>query len=217
VWLGEAGALAGLAPGALAIECSTLTVAWVNELARAAGAAGVEFVDAPVTGSKGPAASGELNFLVGGSPAGFGRAEPVLRPMSRSIMHLGPAGSGALVKLVNNFLSGVQVAAFAEALAWLERSGVDRAKALAIITEGAPGSPIVRLMQARMCAPDYAPNFFLRLMAKDLGYALEESDRAGLGLKTAAAALERFREAVAAGHGDKDMAAVVEPLRRQAE
>lgn len=216
VWLGPDGALAGAQRGAVAVECSTLTVEWVKELARAAGAAGLELVDAPVTGSKGPAAAGELNFLVGATPAALARVQPVLRPMSRSITHLGPTGSGALVKLANNFLSGVQVAAFAEALAWLERSGVDRAKALAIITEGAPGSPIVKLMHARMSTPDYTPNFFLRLMAKDLGYAMEESGRAGLELKTAAAALERFQSAVASGYGDQDMAAVVEPLRRRA-
>ena len=213
VWLGADGALAGAKRGALGIDCSTLTVAWVAELARAAAAAGVELVDAPVTGSKGPAASGELNFLVGASPSGFERARPVLQPMSRSITHLGPVGSGAFVKLVNNFLSGVQVAAFAEALAWIERGPVDPAKALAVITEGAPGSPIVRLMQARMVPQDYAPNFLLRLMAKDLAYAVEESGRAGQTLVTAAAALERFQAAIAAGHGERDMAAVVEPLR----
>lgn len=213
IWLDADGALAGVKRGALCIDCSTLTVAWVAELARAAAAAGVELVDAPVTGSKGPAAAGELKFLVGASPAGFERARPVLQPMSRSITHLGPVGSGAFVKLVNNFLSGVQVAAFAEALAWIERGPVDPAKALAVITEGAPGSPIVRLMQARMVPRDYAPNFLLRLMAKDLAYAVEESGRAGRTLATAEAALGRFRAAVAEGHGERDMAAVVEPLR----
>lgn len=214
MWLGERGALAGARRGALAVECSTLTVAWVRELAAAAGHAGLEWVDAPVTGSKGAAAGGELNFLVGATPEGFARAEPVLRPMSRSVTHLGPPGSGAFVKLVNNFVAGVQVAAFAEALAWIERGGVERAKAMSVITDGAPGSPIVKLMAHRMTGPDYTPNFFLGLMAKDLGYAMEESKRAGLALATAEAAWGRFREAIAAGHGEKDMAAVIEPLRR---
>ena len=216
IWLSADGALAGAQRGALCVECGTLSLAWVEELERLAAAAGCELVDAPVTGSKGAAAAGELNFLVGATAPAFQRVEPVLRPMSRSVTHLGAPGSGAFVKLVNNFVAGVQVAAFAEALAWLERSGVDRAKALAIITEGAPGSPIVKLMHARMSTPDYTPNFFLRLMAKDLGYAIEESGRAGLELRTAAAALERFQSAVASGYGDQDMAAVVEPLRRRA-
>lgn len=213
VWLGDTGALARLKRGALCVECSTLTVAWVEELARAVDSAGGELVDAPVTGSKGAAAGGELNFLVGASREAFERVRAVLAPMSRSVTHLGPVGSGAFVKLVNNFVAGVQVAAFAEALAWIERGPVDRAKALAVITEGAPGSPIVKLMSARMTAPDYTPNFLLRLMAKDLGYAVEESGRAGMSLATAAAALERFRAAIAGGHGEKDMAAVVEAVR----
>ena len=213
VWLGESGALAAMRKGTLAVDCSTLTVAWVEELGRAMAAAGVEFVDAPVTGSKGPAASGELNFLVGAKPEIFERVKPVLQPMSRSITHLGPPGSGAFVKLVNNFLSGVQVAAFAEALAWIERGPVDRAKAVAVITEGAPGSPIAKLMATRMTTPDYTPNFFLQLMAKDLAYALSESGRAGVTLATAAAALSEFKSAIAAGHGEKDMAAVIEPMR----
>lgn len=213
IWLGADGALAGAQRGALCVECSTLSLAWVEELERRAAAAGCELVDAPVTGSKGAAAAGELNFLVGATAAAFQRVEPVLRPMSRSVTHLGAPGSGAFVKLVNNFVAGVQVAAFAEALAWIERGAVDRAKALAVITEGAPGSPIVKLMAGRMTAPDYTPNFLLRLMAKDLGYAVDEGRRAGLPLVTAAAALERFEVAIASGHGEKDMAAVVEPLR----
>lgn len=213
LWLGPEGALAGAKRGAIAMECSTLTVAWVEELARAAAAAGCELVDAPVAGSKNAAAAGELNFLVGATPDAFAKIGAVLKPMSRSISHLGPPGSGAFVKLVNNFLSGVQVAAFAEALAWIERGPVDRAKALAVLTEGSPGSPIVKMMAPRMTGPDYTPNFLLRLMAKDLGYALEESGRVGLPLVTATAALERFREAIAKGQGEKDMAAVIEPLR----
>lgn len=215
LWLGKNGALAHAKRGTICVECSTLTTAWVEELARAAAAAGCELVDAPVTGSKGPAAAGELNFLVGATPLAFETIKPVLQPMSRSVTHLGPPGSGAFVKLVNNFLAGVQVAAFAEALAWIERGPVDRAQALAVITEGAPGSPIVKLMASRMASSDYAPNFLLRLMAKDLDYALQTGEAAGITLATGAAALERFRAAIEAGWGEKDMAAVVEPLRSE--
>lgn len=213
VWLGAAGALGGLKRGAICVESSTLTVGWVNELAKAVSAAGGELVDAPVAGSKNAAANGELNFLVGASPEAFATVQPVLKPMSRAIVHLGPSGSGALVKLVNNFLSGVQVAALAEAMAWIERSPVDRAKALAVVAEGSPGSPIVKMMLPRMTTPDYTPNFFLRLMAKDLGYAHQEAGKTGVTLATAATALAHFRGAIAAGRGEQDMAAVVEPLR----
>jgi len=215
-WLGDEGALAGAKRGAVCIECSTLTVGWVKELAAAATARGCELVDAPVTGSKAAAANGELNFLAGGSAAALGKIRPVLAPMSRSVMHLGPVGSGALVKLINNFVCGVQIAALAEALAWIERSGLDRAKALAVITEGAPGSPLVKIVAARMAAAEYAPNFKLELMTKDLAYALKEAGGSGgadIPLVTAGAALECFHRALDAGRGADDMAAVIEPLR----
>lgn len=213
VWLGERGALPAAPRGTILIECSTLSLEWVHELAAAARTQGCELVDAPVTGSKGAAVAGELNFLVGASAAALERIRPILQPMSRSIVHLGPAGSGARVKLVNNFVCGAQLAALAEGLAWIERSGLDRARALAVLTEGAPGSPLVKLVAGRMTARDYAPNFKLALMAKDLGYALREAQAQGLELATAKAALARFNAAAEAGHGDKDMAAVIEPLR----
>lgn len=214
MWLGTEGAMARARRGAILVDCSTLTVAWVKELAAAAQGQGCEFVDAPVTGSKLAAAAGELNFLIGGSAAALEKLRPVLAPMSRSITHLGPTGSGALIKLVNNFTCGVHVAAMAEALAWIERSGLDRAQALGVLLDGAPGSPIAKVVSARMTARDYTPNFLLALMAKDIGYALKEGAAAGPPLATAAAALEVFQRAIAAGHGDKDMSAIVEPLRQ---
>jgi 3-hydroxyisobutyrate dehydrogenase len=214
MWLGDNGALAGATRGAVLVECSTLTVEWVRELAAAAQARGCAFVDAPVTGSKGAAAKGELNFLVGGDAASVEKIRPALSAMSRSIVHLGPSGSGALVKLINNFVCGVQLASFAEACAWIERSGVDRAKALSILLDGAPGSPLVKTIAARINENDYTPNFLLRLMAKDLGYATKEAAAAGRPIATPAPALELFQRAIAAGHGDKDMAAVIEVLRQ---
>ena len=214
MWLGADGALAGTAHGAVLADCSTLTVAWVNELAAVASAHDCDFLDAPVTGSKVQSAAGELNFLVGGSAEALAKLRPVLAPMSKSVMHLGPTGSGALIKLINNFVCGVQVAALAEALAWIERSGIERAQALAVLTEGAPGSPLVKVLSARMTAADYTPNFLLKLMAKDLDYALMEGRAAGHAPATAAAALGLFRGAIAAGHGDQDMSAVIEPLRK---
>lgn len=213
MWLGEQGAVAGAARGAALVECSTLTVAWVSELAAAATARGLELVDAPVTGSKAAAANGELNFLVGGSAAALEKIRGALDAMGRSVTHLGPTGSGALLKLINNFMAGVHVAACAEAVAWLERTGLDRAKALSLLLDGAAGSPVTKVVAGRMSAGDFTPNFLLRLMAKDLGYAISEAGARGQSLDTATAALARFRGAIAAGHGEKDMAAAVLPLR----
>jgi 3-hydroxyisobutyrate dehydrogenase len=215
LWLGENGALAAAGPGTVCIECSTVTVNWVRELAAAVVAKKCEFLDAPVTGSKIQAAAGELNFLVGGSASTLEKARPVLAAMSKTILPLGPVGSGALLKLINNFVCGVQVAALAEAMAMIELGGLDRAKALEVLTNGAPGSPLVKAVSARMTTPDYTPNFLLRLMAKDLGYAIQESGKLSMELMTAAAALELFQRGVAAGHGGQDIAAVVEQFRKQ--
>jgi 3-hydroxyisobutyrate dehydrogenase len=215
MWLGAAGAIAGARRGAVMVECSTLTVAWVNELARAVGDAGGEFADVPVTGSRNAAAAGELNFLVGGNGATVEKIRPALMAMGRSITHLGPVGSGALVKLVNNFLAGVHVAAMAEALTWLERTEIDRTKAVAFLMEGAAASPVTKIVTARMLAGDFTPNFFLRLMAKDLGYAIDEAAQKNVALATAATALGRFGEAIACGQAEKDMAAVVEAVRER--
>lgn len=214
VWLGEDGALGGAPAGAVLVESGTVSVAWVKELAAAAEQKKCSLLDAPVTGSKNQAAAGELNFLVGGSEAALASARPVLEVMSKSILHLGPTGSGAMVKLINNFVCGVQAASLAEAVALIERSGMNLEKALGVLTHGAPGSPLLKVLAARMAARDYTPNFFMKLMAKDLGYALGEGESHGMTLQTATAALALFRRAAAAGLADQDFSAVVEPLRQ---
>jgi len=217
LWLGQDGALAAAAPGSVLIESSTLSVSWVRQLHDAARKVGCDLLDAPVTGSKPQAQAGELNFLVGGDPAALQRARPVLQVMGRAIHHLGPSGSGAMVKLINNFMAGVQVAALAEAMALLERAGtdehLDREKALNVLLNGATASPVVKVVAARMAARDYTPNFLLKLMAKDLDYALSEARQRGLTLHTPATALELMKRAIAAGYGEQDMAAVVEIFR----
>jgi 3-hydroxyisobutyrate dehydrogenase len=215
VWLGENGALDGAKPGALLIESSTLSSAWVEELAQAAEAAGCVLIDAPVTGSKTHAASGQLRFLVGGSAEALERAYPTLALMSREILHVGPIGSGARLKLINNFVCGIQAAALAEAVALIEQSGLDVKTALSVLMNGAPGSPLVNAVAPRMTTPDYTVNFALALMHKDLTYALAEGERFDLPLHTAATARQLFADAIEAGWGDEDFAAVVEPLREK--
>jgi 3-hydroxyisobutyrate dehydrogenase len=141
-------------------------------------------------------------------------ARPVLAAMSRDIVHLGPTGSGATMKLVNNFLCGVQAASFAEAMALVEASGLDRDQAAKILGNGAPGSPLIRAIWSRVASGDLTPNFVLRLMAKDLKYSVQEAKQRGLALKTAAPAIEVFEDAARNGYGDQDFAAVIEAQRR---
>jgi 3-hydroxyisobutyrate dehydrogenase len=213
VWLGKDGALASVSDDAMVIDCGTVSPAWIAELAKAASARGVKMLDAPVTGSRAQAAAGQLWFLVGGAEETLAKVTDVLQAMSKEITHLGPVGSGATMKLVNNFLCGVQIASLAEGLVWLERSGLDREKALDLLKRGAPGSPLLAALSARMTSRDYAVNFHLKLMEKDLRYAGEAAAEDGVELTTAANARSLFEQAIAEGYGEQDMSAVIEPLR----
>ena len=213
MWEGGEGALAGVRPGTVVVESSTVTVGRVGELAEAASRVGCELVDAPVTGSKGQAAAGELVFLVGASDETLARIRPALNAMGKTIVHLGPVGSGALVKLINNFLCGVQAASLAEAIAVIEHSSLDRDRAIGAIVNGSPGSPVMKTLAARIMAEDFSPNFYLHLLAKDLGYAIAEGESRGVPMATAATALGILQSSIARGDGDKDMAAVVEQFR----
>ena len=215
VWLDkDTGALAAAAPGTWLVESSTARVQWIHELAVAAKQRQCELLDAPVTGSKPQAAAGELLFLVGGSAEALAAVRPVLVVMSRDVLHLGPLGSGATLKLVNNFLCGVQAASLAEAMALLNASGLDKEKSIAVLTAGAPGSPLLKILTTRAAANDFTPNFALRLMAKDLTYAREEGARRGIAMNTATPAITDFEKAIAAGYGDKDFSAVIPALRK---
>ncbi len=213
IWEGGDGALAGVRPGTVLVESSTVTVGRIGELAESAERIGCELVDAPVTGSKMQAAGGELTFLVGGSDEALRRIRPALDVMGKTVVHLGPTGSGALVKLINNFLAGVQATSLAEAIAIIERSPLDRGQALAVLVDGSPGSPVIKTLASRIVAEDYSPNFHLHLLAKDLGYAIAEGESRDVPMSTARAALGILRGSIERGDGEKDMAAVVEQFR----
>ena len=214
-WCGAHGALSRIRQGSLLIESSTISPPWAVELAGRATAHGCDFLDAPVTGGKAHAASGDLLFLAGGDAAVVERARPILTPMaSRGIIHAGPTGSGARLKLINNFVCGVQAAALAEAIVLMEKGGLDLATSLPVLQDGAPGSPLVKAIGSRMASRDYAVNFVLNLMRKDLTYAIAEGQRHGVALDTAKAALEHFQQAASTRWDDADYAAVVEVLRK---
>jgi 3-hydroxyisobutyrate dehydrogenase len=212
-WTGSQGALAAAEPGAVLVECSTASPAWIVELSALAKARGLELLDAPVTGSRAQAEGGQLTFLVGGPEEELARVRAPLEAMSKEIIHLGPITSGAKMKLLNNFLCGVQVASLAEGMVWLEHSGLDRDKALQVLKSGAPGSPLISAISARMVSQDYSVNFLLRLLSKDLAYAHAAAEQNGVNLSSAANAQELFDRAAVAGYGEKDISAVVEVLR----
>jgi 3-hydroxyisobutyrate dehydrogenase len=215
IWTGKNGALAASDNDAILIESSTASPAWIAELASLAAEHGAQFLDAPVTGSRTQAEAGQLTFLVGGSQQALSAATPVLQAMGKEIIHLGPVGSGAKLKLINNFLCGVQIASLAQALTWIERSGLDRDKALAFLKVGAPGSPLLGAISARMAARNYDVNFLLKLMAKDLLYAQNEAANCNVDLTTAEIARSLFDLAAAKGYAEQDMSSVIEPVRAQ--
>jgi 3-hydroxyisobutyrate dehydrogenase len=172
VWLAaDTGAIRGLKPTAIAIESSTLTPAWVAELAKAVDSTGAAFLDAPVAGSRPQAEAAQLIYMAGGDAAVLKRAEPVLKALGGAIHHAGPSGSGAVIKLMVNALFGVQVAAVAELLGYAQRSGLNAQAALDVLAATPVTSPAAKLAGAAMLAGNFAPMFPVELVEKDFGYA----------------------------------------------
>ncbi|TAK44390.1 MAG: NAD(P)-dependent oxidoreductase [Betaproteobacteria bacterium] len=172
VMFGSQGVLAGTAPGTVIVDSSTNTPAMAREVAAAAAARGCAYLDSPVSGSIAQAQNRELVFMVGGDAAAFARAQPLYAAMGRFTKHMGAAGTGATIKLVNNMLSGVATAALAEAAQVAEAAGLDRAAALEILGEGAAGSRLLKAKLPKMFKRDFTPQFQLELMDKDLRYFL---------------------------------------------
>ena len=214
VWLGDDGALAGARNGAVAIEMSTVSPDWLHEFAATARQRGLEVLDSPVGGSKAAAAAGQLVLFVGGDAATLDRVRPALEAISREINHLGGAGAGTTWKLINNMVVAIQIAASAEALALGEKAGFDRARIADLIAGSGLGSPLVKMKMPRMSGLDFDnPDFALRHMIKDLGYAKDLALSLGVSPDLAAAAAAYYTRAEAEGHGEQDFAAVLAPLR----
>jgi 3-hydroxyisobutyrate dehydrogenase-like beta-hydroxyacid dehydrogenase len=214
VYAGPDGVLAGLAPGAVVVETSTVAPETVHRLARLVAGRGADLLDAPVSGSVPVVERGELTFLVGGDPATLDKVRPVLAPLARTVLHLGPIGAGATVKLAVNSVVHALNLALAEALVLAERAGVDRAAAYEAFASSAVAAPFVHYKKAAFLAPEQTPVAFrLDLVAKDL--ALIEALAAGSGARMDQLAATRatVQAAVAAGHGDSDMSAIAGYLR----
>ncbi len=170
VMLGTDGAVAAATAGTIIIDSSTNTPAMAREVAQAAAARRVQYLDAPVSGSLAQAQGKELVFMVGGDKVAFERAQPVLAAMGRMAKYMGASGTGATIKLINNMLSGAATAATAEAVMIAEAAGLDRAATLEVLGEGAAGSRLMKTRMPKMFNRDFAPQFQLQLMEKDLRY-----------------------------------------------
>jgi 3-hydroxyisobutyrate dehydrogenase len=215
MWMDEEGALAGAKPGAVIVECSTVTPNWVRLLAGQAHLLGCEFLDSPVTGSKSHSANGQLVMFVGGEAATLEKVRPALEAVSRQINHLGPVGAGATWKLLNNMQVAVQVALLSEVLSLAEKTGLDLRQVNELIVSGASASPVVQAKLPRIAEQRYGDtDFSLRWMHKDARYALALADQLGVPLKIVQAAAELYQQAADKGLNDLDFSAVAEALRK---
>lgn len=214
VWLDpDRGALAGLEPGAVGIDSSTLTVAFVRDLALRFAAAGRGFLDAPVAGSRPQAEAAHLIYLVGGDADVLAQAAPVLRAMGAAVHHAGQTGAGAAVKLAVNALLGVQVAALGEIIGFFERAGLDPARAVEILTATPVCSLAAKGALTSMLADSFAPMFPVELAEKDLGYVLATAAAVHAAMPVAEATHAVLATALARGFGPDHLTAVVRLYR----
>jgi 3-hydroxyisobutyrate dehydrogenase len=206
VWLDpETGALVGMKAGAMAIESSTLTVAFVRELAAAVQAKGSSFIDAPVLGSRPQAEAGQLIHLIGGDAAAIERAQPILASMGAKQLIAGPVSAGAALKLVANTLFGIQVAAMAELIGRMPSLGLDPALAIEQLSETPLLSMGAKGAAGLMLAGKHDPMFPVELVAKDFGYAIGENSDA---MPLAGATKAVFDRAAAAGLANANLTVV---------
>jgi 3-hydroxyisobutyrate dehydrogenase len=173
VWLGKDGAASTAKPGALAIECSTVSHQHALDLARELRGRGLVYIDSPVTGLPDAAASGKLTLLVGAEPADLERARPYLAPLSTTIRHFGSVGNGTVYKLINNLMGAIQIAGIAEGLAIAEQAGLDMKLVLEAVETGVAASPQVIRHSRRMVTRNFeGANFTAALRHKDAAYAV---------------------------------------------
>jgi 3-hydroxyisobutyrate dehydrogenase len=216
VWVGPDGALgAALEPRAFAIECSTLSRSWVLELAAAAAARGLRYIDAPVTGLPQAARAGELTLLVGAQREDLDAAGSLLGALAQRVIHFGAPGAGTAYKLIINLIGAVQIASLAEGLALAERAGLELATVVDAIAGSQAASPQVVRNARRMLAGDHDRDvvFTPALRLKDVDYALRLAGELGLGTPFGAAAADAFRELCATATGDSNESQVIDVAR----
>jgi 3-hydroxyisobutyrate dehydrogenase-like beta-hydroxyacid dehydrogenase len=214
VYEGTDGLVAGLRDGAVVVETSTVSPETVRALAGAVSAAGAALLDAPVSGSVPVVERGEVTVLVGGAAAALDTVRPVLGAFASTVLHLGPTGSGATMKLVVNGVVHSLNQAVSEALVLAEKAGIDRRAAYEVFAASAVAAPFVHYKRAAFEDPAATPVAFrLDLVAKDL--ALLEALAATHGARMDQADTNRrlVGEALAAGYADRDISAMASFLR----
>jgi 3-hydroxyisobutyrate dehydrogenase len=213
---GEDGLLAGLGPGKVLVDMSTVGPGASRRLADRVRATGAEMLDAPVSGSVATLEAGQLSVIVGGQADVFARVEPILRDVGPTVTHVGGNGQAALLKVAHNLSLAVQMLAFSEGVLLAEKAGIERARAVEVLTKSAIASPMVKYRGPFVLEQPDEAWFDVNMMQKDLVYALEAGRELDIPLPTTAVANEYLTAARALGLERKDFAVLFDVLARLA-
>ncbi len=214
VYLGDDGVVAKARPGAVLVEMSTIDPETHRHIAEAAAARGVDYLDAPVSGGVAGAEAGTLAIMTGGEPAVFERAKPVLDAMGENIVLMGPVGSGAVAKLINNMMAAITNAGIAEGMVIGAKSGLDAAQLQQVLMASAASSFMLRMLPDFTLRRNFEPGFTIDNQTKDVNLATDLARDLGVPTMLGAVAAQLLRTAQAEGLGDRHIAAVIQPLER---
>lgn len=212
VMLGEHGVAQSAPTGLVAVDMSTIAPAAARDIGQRLAAAGVEFVDAPVSGGEVGAIAGTLSIMAGGSAAAFAKAQPAFACMGKNIVHVGPAGAGQVAKAANQILTGIGVLAVAEALNFARQAGADPAKVREALLGGFAYSRILENHGQRMLDRNFKPGFKSWMHQKDLNIVLQTAHQQGICLPATAATAQMFNAMQGGGLGEEDSIAVLKLL-----
>jgi L-threonate 2-dehydrogenase len=210
VLFGTHGAAAAMQPGSLFVMCSTVDPNWSVQLEARLARQGVLYLDAPISGGAAKAASGEMTMMTAGTPAAYAKAGNALDAMAAKVYRLGDtAGNGSKVKIINQLLAGVHIAAAAEAMALGLREGVKAEDIYEVITHSAGNSWMFENRMAHVLAADYTPLSAVDIFVKDLGLVLDTARATKFPLPLSATAHQMFMQASTAGYAKEDDSAVI--------
>lgn len=213
---GPDGAIATARPGSLVIDMSTVSPALARELAAEAGARGVGFLDAPVSGGDVGARDGTLSIMVGGASPDLERARPIFEVLGSRVTHVGAAGAGQVAKACNQVMVAVIFGGLAEALVLGSKLGVEPATILDALGGGMAANRIMEVRRDNFLEHDFAPGFKVDLHHKDLEIALGASGEVDSPLPLTAEVQQMFRQLRAAGHGGEDDSALLRVAEQRA-
>ena len=210
VLFGPQGAAAAMAQGSVFVMCSTVDPGWSAALGARLAETGVHYLDAPISGGAAKAASGQITMMTAGTAAAYALCEPMLNAMAAKVYKLGEhAGAGSKVKIINQLLAGVHIAAAAEAMALGLREGVDPHALYEVITHSAGNSWMFENRMAHVLAGDYTPWSAVDIFVKDLGLVLDMARASKFPLPLSSTAHQMFMQASTAGHATEDDSAVI--------